>query len=461
MAVIEGRLSETITAVATPPGKGGVGVVRIAGPHAYNIAQHITRNSQQFRPRYAHFQSFYDCEDQLVDQGLLLYFPNPHSFTGDDIIELQAHGGPVILDNLVQAVVAQGARLARPGEFSQRAFLNNKIDLAQAEAIADLIDASSKQAAQSAQRSLTGAFSKTIYELVEQLVSLRTYIEAAIDFPDDDVDFLSEGNVYQRLYSIQDQLDKVKQSAQQGRLLREGMTLVIAGEPNAGKSSLMNALSGSETAIVTEMAGTTRDVLKEHIHIDGMPLHIVDTAGLHDSDNLVEQEGIRRAQQVIDEADLVLLVVDATKEQPMAQLLQELNLTHLNQAQHVTVVDNKIDLNHQKPGMQSLDAFPYNRIQLSAKQGTGIDHLREHLRQTMGLTQHTEGTFMARQRHLIALEQAERYLLEGQHQLEQFQAGECLAEELRQAQFALNEITGEFSHEDLLDRIFSSFCIGK
>lgn len=461
MTVIEDNLSETITAVATPPGKGGVGVVRIAGPQAYAIAQHITRNERQLQPRYAYFQSFYDAHNQLIDQGILLYFRQPYSFTGDDVIELQAHGGPVVLDSLLQAVTAQGARLARPGEFSQRAFLNNKIDLAQAEAIADLIDASSKQAAQSAQRSLSGAFSETIYELVEQLVSLRTYIEAAIDFPDDDVDFLSEGNVYQRLYSIQDQLQQVKQSAQQGQLLREGMTLVIAGEPNAGKSSLMNALSGNETAIVTEVAGTTRDVLKEHIHIDGMPLHIVDTAGLHDSDNLVEQEGIRRAQQVIDEADLVLLVVDATKDQAIQQLLNQLNLAHLNEAQHVTVIDNKIDLNQQRPSVHNDNQFPYTRIQLSAKHGTGIDLLRDHLRQTMGLTQHTEGTFMARQRHITALKQAESYLQEGKHQLEQFQAGECLAEELRQAQLALNEITGEFSHEDLLDRIFSSFCIGK
>lgn len=455
-------LSETIAAVATPPGKGGIGVVRIAGPLAHQIAQHISHHKRSFKPRYAYFKAFYDVNSEVIDEGLLLYFAAPKSFTGDDIIELQGHGGPVVLDNLLQTIVAYGARLAQPGEFSQRAFLNNKIDLAQAEAIADLIDASSKQAAQSAQRSLSGEFSQAIYQLVEQLISLRTYIEAAIDFPDDDVDFLTEGNVYQRLDTIQQQLKKVQQSAQQGQLLREGMSLVIAGEPNAGKSSLMNALSGQDTAIVTEVAGTTRDVLKEHIHIDGMPLHIIDTAGLHDSDDLVEQEGIRRAQQVISEADQIILVVDATQPHlSITTLLQQLNLQHLTDSAHVTVVYNKIDLNQQSPAIDYHTSFPYTTIKLSAKQGTGINLLRDHLRQTMGLTNHAEGTFMARQRHLQALQHAQQYLNDGQIQLEQFQAGECLAEELRQAQLSLNEITGEFTHEDLLDQIFSSFCIGK
>ena len=454
-------LQETITAVATPPGKGGIGVIRIAGPQAHTIAQLISQTQREFKPRVAHFTSFYDTHDHLIDQGLLLFFPAPHSFTGDDVIELQAHGGPVILDGLVTAATQHGARLAQPGEFSQRAFLNNKIDLAQAEAIADLIDASSQQAAQSAQRSLSGEFSRTIHTLVEQLISLRTYIEAAIDFPDDDVDFLTEGNVYERLYNIQNQLTTVQNCAQQGRLLREGMTLVIAGEPNAGKSSLMNALSGSDTAIVTEIAGTTRDVLKEHIHIDGMPLHIIDTAGLHDSNDPVEQEGIRRAQNAIQQADKVLLVIDASQPTPSAQvLLHQLNLAHLINSKQLTLIYNKIDLNQQKPHYH-FDSDSYDQIWLSAQQQTGIDYLRDHLRQTMGLNHYTEGIFMARRRHLQALQQAQHYLQEGQTQLEQFQAGECLAEELRQAQHALNEITGEFSHEDLLDRIFSSFCIGK
>lgn len=455
-------LSETISAVATPPGKGGIGVVRLAGPQAHAIARQITHSQATFKPRYAYFKTFYDQHSNVIDQGVLLYFQAPHSFTGDDIVELQAHGGPVVLDSLLKITVHYGARLAQPGEFSQRAFLNNKIDLAQAEAIADLIDASSQQAAQSAQRSLSGDFSSAIHHLVEQLVSLRTYIEAGIDFPDDDVDFLTEGNVYQRLYDIQNQLHHVQNQAQQGRLLREGMTLVIAGEPNAGKSSLMNALSGHDTAIVTSVAGTTRDVLKEHIHIDGMPLHVVDTAGLHDSSDPVEQEGIRRAQQAIQQADKILLVMEASHPPNSVEaLLNKLNLQHLIGSQRLTLIYNKIDLNHQTPGVDEHPSKAYKQIYLSATQHIGIDLLRQHLRETMGLAHDNEGTFMARQRHLQALHLAQAYLEQGQVQLEQFQAGECLAEELRQAQLALNEITGEFTHEDLLDRIFTSFCIGK
>lgn len=449
---------DTIAAQATPPGRGGVGIVRLSGPEALAIAEQLIGFTP--RPRYAHYTPFMGAEGEQLDQGIAIFFPNPHSFTGEDVVELQGHGGPVIIDLLLQRVLSLGARLARPGEFSERAFLNDKLDLAQAEAIADLIDSSSVQAARCALRSLQGAFSERIHALVESLIQLRIYVEAAIDFPEEEIDFLADGKVQHALEQILLQLQQVRQEARQGSLLREGMNVVIAGRPNAGKSSLLNALAGRETAIVTDIEGTTRDVLREHIHIDGMPLHIIDTAGLRDAPDAVERIGINRAWEEIRRADRILMMVDSTHSATTdpAQLWPELT-SHLDDFSHVTLIRNKADLTGEPVGMR--EEGEHTLISLSAKQGLGIDLLREHLKQVMGFDTTTEGGFMARRRHVDALERAAELLEAGAEQLRLHGAGELLAEDLRQAQQVLNEITGEFSSDDLLGRIFSSFCIGK
>ena len=396
-----------------------------------------------------------------MDSGIALLFPAPHSFTGETVVELQAHGGPVILDLLLQQVCRLGARQAAPGEFSQRAYLNDKIDLAQAEAIADLINSTTEQAALNATRSLQGEFSRKIDELVDMVTRLRIYVEAAIDFPEEEIDFIEEGQVGQQLAAIIAQLDAVMRQARQGSLLQEGMKLVIAGKPNAGKSSLLNALSGSDSAIVTAIAGTTRDVLREHIQIDGMPLHIVDTAGLRDSEDEVEQEGIRRAWQEMASADRILLVVDdsdpATSDNPDA--IWPERHQHLGRSIPVTIVHNKCDLSGQAPGVSV--KHDNTVIILSAKTGSGMDLLREHLKQCMGFQNEGEGNFSARRRHLQALEAAAGFLQAGQQQLVNAGAGELLAEDLRQCQASLGEITGAPSSDELLGKIFSSFCIGK
>lgn len=453
---------DTIVAIATAPGKGGVGIVRLSGEQALTIAKTITQR-KSFQARFAHYANFYQAgnSEQLLDQGIALYFQAPNSFTGEDVIELQGHGGPVILDAIVQECIKLGARMARPGEFSERAFLNDKIDLAQAEAIADLIDSASLEAAKNAVRSLQGEFSNKIHSLVEQLIHLRLYVEAAIDFPDEDIDFLSDGKVENDLLAIIAELELLLGQAQQGRILQEGMTVVIAGKPNAGKSSLLNALAGFEAAIVTDIEGTTRDVLKEHILIDGMPLHIIDTAGLRDSPDLVEQEGIRRAWQAIHNADAILLVVDSSTQaiENSATIWPEFT-RQLNQNDHLTVIANKCDLNNASAGI-SQDQQGNTLIHLSAKQKIGIDLLREHLKKIAGFNQQGEGGFTARRRHLDALEKAMTYLQNGKNQLLNAGAGELLAEDLRYCQQHLNEITGEFTADDLLGRIFSSFCIGK
>lgn len=448
----------TIAAVATPPGRGGVGIIRLSGNKARQIATQILGLEPQ--PRYAHYGAFYDQQGLELDQGIALFFPNPHSFTGEDVLELQGHGGPVILDLLLREVLALGARSARPGEFSERAFLNDKLDLAQAEAIADLIDSSSEQAARSALRSLQGEFSKRIHALVDALIKLRIYVEAAIDFPEEEIDFLADGKVAVDLESINQDLRNVLEQASQGALLREGMNVVIAGRPNAGKSSLLNALAGKQSAIVTEIAGTTRDVLREHIHIDGMPLHIIDTAGLRDSNDIVEQIGINRAWTEIKNADRVLLLVDAssTMETAPEQLWPDF-IAHLPSLDKVTVIRNKIDLSGEQPGIDSQQDC--HLIRLSAKQDQGMDLLRQHLKQCMGYNSSCEGGFMARRRHIEALLKAQQFLDAGSTQLHEFGAGELLAQDLREAQNALSEITGAFSSDDLLGRIFSSFCIGK
>ena len=449
--------NDTIAAIATPPGKGGVGIIRISGPDVLFIANKILHHP--ISPRYAHYGSFFDADNTSLDQGIALYFPNPNSFTGEDVLELQGHGGPIVLDLILKRVTQLGARLARPGEFSERAFLNDKMDLTQAEAIADLIDATSEQAARNAVSSLQGAFSVKVHELVEAVIQLRIYVEAAIDFPEEEIDFLTDGKVSKDLINIIKTLLSVQKTAEQGSLLREGMKVVIAGKPNAGKSSLLNALSGRDAAIVTHIEGTTRDVLREHIHIDGMPLHIIDTAGLRDSPDEVEQIGIERAWQEIYNADRILMVVDATTTQESNPVEVWPEFIHqLKDTSHLTLIWNKCDLssNHITDLTTTVPC-----VALSAKTGQSIDSLRDHLKHCMGYTGTTEGGFMARRRHLDALTRAMDALLTGQHQLESIGAGELLAEDLRQTQNHLSEITGEFTPDTLLGRIFSSFCIGK
>jgi tRNA modification GTPase len=451
--------TDTIAALATAPGRAGVGIIRVSGPAVKTVAQAILHKLP--KPRYADYLPFYDANTQVLDQGIALYFPGPNSFTGEDVLELQGHGGPVLLDMLLKQVLAlPNVRIARPGEFSERAFLNDKLDLAQAEAIADLIDASSEQAARSAMQSLQGEFSRRIHELVEKVIYLRMYVEAAIDFPDEEIDFLSDGKVAADLAEIIDYLASVKKQAAQGSILREGMKVVIAGRPNAGKSSLLNALAGREAAIVTEIAGTTRDVLREHIHIDGMPLHIIDTAGLRDATDQVEQIGIARAWQEIEQADRVLFMVDSTTTNATdPHDIWPDFIDRLPASLGVTVIRNKADLTGEPMSPGHSGKAPVYR--LSAKTGAGIDALREHLKQCIGFDASVEGSFLARRRHLDALDRAAEHLAIGQEQLHSFIAGEILAEELRLTQQHLNEITGEFSSDDLLGRIFSSFCIGK
>lgn len=450
---------ETIAAVATAPGRGGVGIVRVSGPRARALA--ITLSGREPTPRYAHYGPFHADDGEVIDEGLLLFFPGPHSFTGEDVLELQGHGGPVVLDMLLQRCVELGARLARPGEFSERAFLNDKLDLAQAEAIADLIEASSAQAARNAVRSLQGEFSRRVHELTEKLIQLRIYVEAAIDFPEEEIDFLADGHVLRLLDGVRNELGAVLREANQGALLRDGMTVVIAGRPNAGKSSLLNALAGREAAIVTDIAGTTRDVLREHILIDGMPLHVLDTAGLRDTQDQVERIGVQRALHAIGAADRVLLVVDASSPEagdPLA-LWPEF-LDGRPAPDRVTLIRNKADLSGEAVALQRGDDGVVT-LSLSAKAGDGIELLREHLKSCMGYEQTAESSFSARRRHLDALHLADRHLQHGHAQLTQAGAGELLAEDLRLAQQALGEITGAFSSDDLLGRIFSSFCIGK
>ncbi|NOI78365.1 tRNA uridine-5-carboxymethylaminomethyl(34) synthesis GTPase MnmE [Vibrio coralliilyticus] len=451
--------TETIVAQATAPGRGGVGIIRVSGPLAAKVASEVT--GKELRPRYAEYLSFTAQDGTQLDQGIALYFPNPNSFTGEDVLELQGHGGPVVMDMLIKRILQiPGIRTARPGEFSERAFLNDKLDLAQAEAIADLIDASSEQAAKSALKSLQGAFSNRIQTLVESLIHLRIYVEAAIDFPEEEIDFLADGKVSADLQTIIDNLTAVRKEATQGAIMREGMKVVIAGRPNAGKSSLLNALSGKESAIVTDIAGTTRDVLREHIHIDGMPLHIIDTAGLRDASDEVEKIGIERAWEEIEQADRVLFMVDGTTTD--ATDPKEIWPDFVDRLPNnigMTVIRNKVDQTGETLGICHVN--DPTLIRLSARTGQGVESLRTHLKECMGFAGGHEGGFMARRRHLEALEKAAEHLDIGQQQLEGYMAGEILAEELRIAQQHLNEITGEFSSDDLLGRIFSSFCIGK
>lgn len=447
----------TIAAIATPPGKGGVSIIRVSGPKCQFLCQTIL--GKKLTPRQAYYLPFLDQQQTAIDQGLAIYFAAPNSFTGEDVLEFQGHGGPIIMDLLLQRIVECGIELAKPGEFSEKAFLNDKLDLAQAEAIADLIESGSRQAAKSALRSLSGDFSKEVHQLVDMLVYLRTYVEAAIDFPDEEIDFLQDQKVIDKIQQIRDFQTKLIHKAQQGNLLREGMTVVIAGKPNAGKSSLLNALVEKESAIVTHVEGTTRDILTEQINIDGLPLHIVDTAGLRKTDDLVEKIGIGRAINEIEKADRLLLVVDASQGDKV-DLQKEIHQFFPKQTRlpPISLIKNKIDLINKRPTISQEDIAT---IFLSASNGDGVKLLKDHLKQVVGYNATESGVFMARRRHLTALDKAQQHIEQGFEQLIHFSAGELLAEELKLAQLQLNEITGEFTSDDLLGNIFSSFCIGK
>jgi tRNA modification GTPase len=456
-------LNDTIAAVSTASGKGGIGIIRLSGPKALLIAQQITQ--LQLQARYAHFCNF-ESSGEKIDEGITLFFPQPNSFTGEDVVELQSHGSPIVLDLLLNETVRLGARMARPGEFSERAFLNNKIDLIQAEAIADIIDSQSVSAAQSALRSLNGDFSKKINQLLKLLTELRIYIEASIDFPDEDVDFLADKFIAQRLEELLSSTDDIWQQAKTGSVIREGLEAVIVGEPNTGKSSLLNALAGDDIAIVNQQAGTTRDILKETIDLEGLSMRLLDTAGLRISADEIEQEGIRRIKKEAIKVDVILFMRDVSS--PNTQLivephiiksmLERYNITIPDQALLITI-NNKIDLRGCTPSIEVSGNQAV--ISLSAKHQQGLDLLVKFLKQHYGIKQNNEGTFVARRRHLIALEKTHAFIVEAKKQLHTNTAGELVAEDLRQAQQVLGEITGEFSADDLLGEIFSSFCIGK
>jgi tRNA modification GTPase len=445
---------DTIAALATPPGRGGIGVIRVSGPLAPSIAREIL--GEVPRPRRAVIRPFRDADGQTLDQGLALYFAAPASFTGEDVLELHGHGGPVVMDMLLARTLQLGARMADAGEFSRRAFLNDKLDLAQAEAIADLIDSGSVEAARAALRSMQGEFSVAVNSLTDAVTETRMHVEAAIDFPEEEIDFLADKALRARIDGAIALCAQIAAKARQGSLLREGMTVVIAGRPNAGKSSLLNRLAGYDAAIVTAIPGTTRDVLRERIAIDGMPLHVADTAGLRDEADIVEAEGIRRARQEMTRADRILYVVDGELRSEPAEVERE--LAGLPKDVPVTLVVNKIDL---LAIASRYEQSQPPRLYVSAITGEGIDLLREHLKECMGFQGADSGTVSARRRHLDALARSDRHLQEARRQLLEQRAGELMAEELRQAQQALAEITGEFTSDDLLGRIFATFCIGK
>ena len=449
---------DTIAAIATPSGRGGVGIIRISGPLAPQIATEVLGGLP--KPFKATHRQFKDKNNQILDDGIALYFPEPQSFTGEHVLELQGHGGHIVMDMLLKCCVELGARLAKPGEFSERAFLNDKLDLTQAEAIADLIDSSSEQAARSALRSLQGDFSNAINSLLKKMIEMRVYVEAALDFPEEEIDFLADKSVLERMQKIKDELLQITKTAKQGSLLRNGLHLVIIGKPNAGKSSLLNALAGNETAIVTEIAGTTRDILRESINLDGMPLHLVDTAGLRESDDPVEKIGIERAWQAVEKADLAILLIDESHQFDSTDDI----LKKLPKAIPVLKVHNKIDLLDNSL-LDNPKEFKKGKIgddvYISAKEQIGIEALKEELKERMGYQDKSEDTFIARRRHLQALARTQELVDNAEIQLTQYNAGELMAEELRLAQDELGQITGKFTSDDLLGEIFSNFCIGK
>jgi len=446
---------DTIVAAASPPGRGGVGVVRVSGPKTPEIA--ATLVGELPKPRHATLSRFMDRAGNPIDIGIALFFPGPHSYTGEHVLELQGHGGPVIVEQLVERCLELGARRARPGEFTERAFHNDKVDLTQAEAVADLIDAGSRDAARAAMRSLQGEFSGMVQGLTDALIDLRTYVEAAIDFPEEEVDFLADAELQERLSTVRGHFDAVSAAASQGRLLRDGMTVVLAGRPNSGKSSLLNRLAGYDAAIVTDIPGTTRDVLRERIDIDGLPLHVLDTAGLRDSDDVVEREGVRRAAAEMSRADRVLFVIDASTDPHGGAFDSE--RSRLPENVPVTLLFNKVDLGNGMPVSDTVSGPP--RLHVSALTGYGLDLLRAHLKDSVSFQTAGNGTISARRRHLEALARARDCVEAAARTLTQRRAGELVAEELRQGQQALEEITGIFTADDLLGRIFGSFCIGK
>ena len=445
------KLPDTIAAIATASGAGGIGVVRVSGPAVQLIAAQVLGSCPA--PRHASYLDFKQANGDLIDRGIAIFYPNPHSYTGEDVLELQAHGGTALMQILLARCIVLGARQAEPGEFTRRAYLNDKIDLAQAEAVADVINAATIEAAKSAVRSLSGEFSQRISALLLKLIDLRMFVEACLDFPEEEIDFITQGRVAEKLASIITELNSVFYKAKQGSLLREGINVVLVGQPNVGKSSLMNQLAGEEIAIVTSIAGTTRDTIKNAIQINGVPLHVIDTAGLRETDDEVEKFGIARTWQAAESANIALLLVDAahgiteTEKSILARLPQEIRKIW---------VHNKIDVANELPLVKEINCATH--IYLSAKTGAGLELLKSHLLKLAGYENNSEGVFMARARHLEALLKVETHLsIAGQ----QIKSAELLAEELRIAQDALGSITGEFTPDDLLGEIFSKFCIGK
>ena len=441
---------ETICAIASAIGQSGIGIVRVSGPLAKPTSKKILQ--ADLKPRYAYYGAFYD-QNNVIDKGVAIFFPGPNSYTGEDVVEFQGHGGTSVLRKILEITMSSGVRLAEPGEFSKRAFLNGKMDLIQAEAIQDLIQSNSEESALSAVRSLTGEFSIKINQVLSELISLRVFIEATIDFSDEEIDFIESHEVSNKLHTLKESLLDIQQTATQGAILRDGIHVAIAGKPNAGKSSLLNMLTKESSAIVTDIAGTTRDVLKETIHIDGMPIHIIDTAGLHDSDDVVEQEGIRRAHNEINNADIILLVFDSRDSKANLSILPD---SVKNKPK--ILVRNKIDLAGHKSSVEKVGNI--TEISISAKNGDGIDTVRESLSEFAGLNSGIEGVFVARKRHLDAIEETLEFINSASSQLNSG-SSELVAEDLRQAGMKLGQITGEFSSDDLLGEIFSSFCIGK
>ena len=438
--------TDTIAAIATASGKGAIGIIKISGARSHEIGALLT--GQQLKPRLARYTPFRSADGSAIDHGVAIYFKGPDSYTGEDVLELQSHGNHILLDQLLEAATAAGARPARPGEFTERAFLNDKMDLAQAEAVSDLIQASTAEAASAAVRSLQGEFSASIAVILEQLLNCRVYIESALDFAEEEIDFLKDNELAERFAALDSSVSQLLLRSHEGALLRDGISIVIAGLPNVGKSSLLNRLTGQDTAIVTDIAGTTRDVLKEKINIDGMPIHIIDTAGLRSSDDPIEQEGVRRAHDQIKQADRILFVVLA------GQAPDETLLAQLPENIPVSVVMNKSDLNAENSSNRE-------GIVVSAKTGAGFEDLRTHLKQCAGFEKTSEGALMARRRHIDALLGAQQHIKSAHHRLVKEGAGELSAEELRLAQDRINQITGEFTSDDLLGEIFSRFCIGK
>ncbi len=439
---------DTITAVATAPGRAGIGIVRVSGPDSRNIAQALLGLCPE--PRLATLADFKDSDGLVLDQGIALFFEAPHSFTGEDVLELQGHGGPVVLDMVLTRVLELGARMANPGEFSQRAFLNDKLDLAQAEAISDLIDSGTRQAAAGAMRSLQGQFSSFVNELIAEVINVRVHVEAAMDFPEEEIDFFADERISTKLRDIRQSLQRLLSEAETGRLLSDGASVVLLGKPNAGKSSLMNRLTGTDASIVTAVPGTTRDIVEQQLQIDGIPLQIIDTAGIRKSGDEIEAEGVRRAMVASDRADLAIVVVDASLPDASFDLDELSGLTNVD----TLVVYNKVDL-LRDPNL------PDDVLGVSALTGSGMESLKLAIKTRLGVETPVESGFTSRTRHLTALRAGMESLERGMRQLEIDRAGELLAEELKACQGCLSEITGEFTADDLLGEIFSSFCIGK